>query len=84
MFVLYLRKFYIIKYILYKNIWMECGESLYKKVACLHHVISISQHFDWLFCITRNVIGRIIFKVMTSQLLKKKFEYALWNSKNSK
>ena len=82
MFVLYLGKVYIIKYILYKNLPMECREPLYKKVACLH-VIFISQHFDWLLCIIQNVIGWIIFKVVTPQSLKKKFEYVYWNSKNS-
>ena len=46
MFVLYLRKVYVTKYIPYKNIQMECGEPLYKKVTCLHDVIFISQHFD--------------------------------------
>ena len=60
------RKVYVIKYILYKNIQMECGEPLYKKVACLHDVIFISQHFDWLLCIIRNVIVWIIFNAVTS------------------
>ena len=82
MFILYLRKVYVIKYILYQSIQMECGESLYKKVACLH-VIFILQHFDWLLCVIRNVIWWIM-KVVTSKSLKKKFEYVLWNSKNSK
>ena len=36
MFVLYLRKVCLIKYIQYKSIQMECGEPFYKKVACLH------------------------------------------------
>ena len=66
MFALYLRKVYVIKYIPYKNIQMECGEPLYKMVACFHDVIFILQHFDWLLCIIRNVIGWIIFKVVTS------------------
>ena len=65
MFALYLRKVYVMKYIPYENIKMECGEPLHKKVACLH-VIFILQHFDWLLCIIRKVIGRIIFKVVTS------------------
>ena len=56
---------------------MECRELLYKKVACLNDVVFISQHFDWLLCIIWNVIGLIIFKVVTSQSLKKKFEYVL-------
>ena len=30
---------------------MECEEPFYKKVACLHDVIFISQHFDWVLCI---------------------------------
>ena len=75
MFVLHLRKVYVIKYIPYKTVLMECEEPLHKKVACLHDVIFILQHFDWLLCIIRNVIGWIIFKVVTSQSLKKKFEY---------
>ena len=83
MFVLYRRKVYVIKYIPYNNIQMECRELLYKKVACLNDVVFISQHFDWLLCIIWNVIGLIIFKVVTSQSLKKKFEYVLWNSRNS-
>ena len=83
MFVLYLRKVYVVKYIPYKNIQMECEEPLYKKVACLHDVIFILQHFDWLLCIIWNVIGWIIFKVVTSKSLKKNFEYVKWNSKNS-
>ena len=66
MFALYLRKVYLIKYIPYKNIQMEFGEPLYTKVACLHDVIFISQYFDWLLCIIWNVIGWIIFKVVTS------------------
>ena len=66
MFVLYHMKVYVIKYIPYKNIQMECGESLYKKVACLHNIIFISQHFDWLLCIIWNVIVWIVFKVVTS------------------
>ena len=33
-FVLYLRKASLNKYIWYKNILMECGEPFYKKVAC--------------------------------------------------
>ena len=53
---------------------MECRELLYKEVACLYDVVFISQHFDWLLCINRNVIGWIIFKVVTSQSLKKKFD----------
>ena len=32
-FVLYLMKVSLIKYIRYKNIQMECGEPFYKKVA---------------------------------------------------
>ena len=43
MFALYLRKVYVINYIPYKNIKMECGELLYKKVACLHDVVFISN-----------------------------------------
>ena len=45
---------------------MECEEALYKKVACLHDVIVILQHFDWLLCIIQNVIGSTIFKVVAS------------------
>ena len=33
-FVLYLRKASLNKYMRYKNILMECGEPFYKKVAC--------------------------------------------------
>ena len=51
MFVLYLRKVSLIKYIRYKNIQMDCGEPFCKKVACLHDVTFISQHFDWVLCI---------------------------------
>ena len=50
-FVLYLRKVSLIKYIRYKNIQTECGEPFYKKVACLHDILFISQHFDWVLCI---------------------------------
>ena len=50
MFVLYLRKVSLIKYIQYKNIQMERWEPFYKKVACWH-VIFILQHFDWMLCI---------------------------------
>ena len=66
MFVWYLRKLYVIKYIPYKNTQMECGEALYKKIACFPDAIFISQHFDWLLCMIRNAIGWIIFKVVTS------------------
>ena len=48
-FFLYLRK--VVKYIWYKDIQMECMEPFYKKVPCLHEVIFISQHFDWVLCI---------------------------------
>ena len=51
MFALYLRKVSLIKYIQYKNIQMEYGELFYKKVACLHDIIFILQHFDWVLCI---------------------------------
>ena len=71
MFVLHLRKVYVIKYIPYKNIYVECGEPLYKKVACLHDVTFISQYFDWLLCIIRNVIGWIIFKSRNIIIVKK-------------
>ena len=30
---------------------MESGEPFYKKVACLHDVIFISQHVDWVLFI---------------------------------
>ena len=52
MFILYLRKASLIKYIQYKNIQMECEEPFYKKLTCLHHVIFISQDFDWGLCTT--------------------------------
>ena len=51
MFVLHLKKVSLIKYIWYKNIQMECGDPFYKMVACLHDVIFILQHFDWVLCI---------------------------------
>ena len=51
MFVLYLMKVSLIKYIWHKNIQMECGEPFCKKVVCLCDVIFISQHFDWVLCI---------------------------------
>ena len=51
MFVLYLRKVSLIKYIRYKNIQTECWKPFYKKVACLHDGIFISQHFDLVLCI---------------------------------
>ena len=51
MFVLHLRKVSLIKYILYRNIHIECGEPFYEKVACLRDVIFISQQFDWVLCI---------------------------------
>ena len=38
MFVLYLRKVSLIKYIRHKNIQIGCGEPSYKKVACLHDI----------------------------------------------
>ena len=46
MFVLYLRKVSLIKYIWYRNIQLECGEPFYKMDACLHDVIFILQHFE--------------------------------------
>ena len=46
MFVLYLRKVSLIKYIWYRNIQLECGEPFYKMDTCLHDVIFILQHFD--------------------------------------
>ena len=51
MFILNLRKVSLIKYIRHKIIQMECGKPFYKKIACLHDVIFISQHFDWVLCI---------------------------------
>ena len=61
----------------------ECEEPFYKKAACLHDVIFISQHFDWVFCNIsecdwmNNLISRDII------IIKKKFEYVLGNSKNT-
>ena len=60
MLVLYLRKLYLIKLIRYKNIQMECGEPFYKKVACLHDVIFISQHFC-LLC-TFNICNKTLIR----------------------
>ena len=51
MFVLYLRKASLIKYIQYKNIHIECGKPFFKKVAYLHDIIFILQRFDWVLCI---------------------------------
>ena len=54
------------KYIPYKNIQIECGEPLYKRLHIYMMLLFIWQYFDWLLCIIRNVIGGIIFKVVTS------------------
>ena len=65
MFVLYLKKVFVIKYILYKNIQMECGEPLYKKVACLRYFYFAALRLVALYN-SNNVIGWIIFQVVTS------------------
>ena len=64
MFVLYVRKVSLIKYIRYKNVQKEWGEPFHKKGAC-SPVIFISQHFDWVLLIP-NVIKQIVSKVVTS------------------
>ena len=55
MFVLYLSKVYLIKYIRFKNIQMECGEQLDKKVtwcyfyfATLWFVALHNSECDWM------------------------------------
>ena len=47
MIVLYLREVSLVKYISVQKYSDGVREPFYEKVACLHDVIFISQHFDW-------------------------------------
>ena len=83
MFVLYLRKVSLIKYIRHKNIQMECGAPFCKKVACLHDVIFASPHFDWVLCVILEYDWMNNFQSRDTIIVNKRFEYTLGNSKNS-
>ena len=74
MFLLDLKKVSLVKYIMYKNIQIEYGKPFYKTVACLHDVIFILQHFDWVLCIISERDWINNFQSRDITIVKKKFE----------